>query len=364
MHDLMKTTLTATVLLALCTGSIVAEPPTTVLLLRNGHVLQGVVRDEGQTYHVTLPHGQIRVKAPEVEHWCRDLQDGYRRKRAAIRQGDVSDHLRLASWCLDRDMLGHAGFELDAAALAEPGHPMIAMLRRRLATASQSEPTSQRPSAAPAATGPSFEELDRLVEAIPSGTVEAFTTTVQPLLANNCTTSGCHLSNSESDFRLMRLPKGRIPSRRLTQRNLYTALRFINPDAPGESPLLKLALQPHGTAKTAAIKNRHSDAYRQLADWVDRAAGNRSPAPTAPPESIPRSLVPEVATVEPFAPAETPSTLQFGQSESLVEKAVYERPELAPLVKPLGPQRGAKIETFTPADPFDPEIFNRRHHAE
>jgi hypothetical protein len=188
------------------------------------------------------------VRKTEADCFCADLREAYQRLRAGT-SNDANEHLRLAQWCLRQGLLDVAAQEVDTAATLNPQHPMIEPLRRRL------EMSNQRPqaSAGPARSGNPYtlaEELDRMLRTLPPGSIEYFTQRVQPVLMNNCTTSNCHGQQSETAFRLFRIPSDRPASRRLTQRNLYTALQWIDRENPAASKLLTVPLAPHGTAKT------------------------------------------------------------------------------------------------------------------
>ena len=82
----------------------------------------------------------------------------------------------------------HARELTDAAAL-EPTHPKIAVLKHRL-TLAMNEQEATTEVAEVAKHSMSNDELDRMVRGMPEGTVELFSHTIQPMLLNNCTSSG------------------------------------------------------------------------------------------------------------------------------------------------------------------------------
>ena len=333
-------------------------PEPGVLLLRNGQVIEGKITRAGDLYYVTLPNGEIRIRAADVEFCCPNLEEGYRSKRAAVRLGNVHDHLELAQWSLRHGLFGHAGRELADALDADPTHPMIGVLERRLKMAMQPPATPPQP-AKPSNPAPSLEGLDRLVRGMPPGSVETFAERIQPLLMNNCTAAGCHGQGSETDFRLLRVPVGRPPSRRLTQRNLHATLQLIDREKPSASPLLTAPIRPHGTAKTAIFTDRQITQYRWMVDWVRRVAERPEPevpATVAPQEKPPvRAMPAESGGFDsPRPEASHPADRQI--VAEAVEKGLL---PLRPKVK-----RGASLPRFVPADPFDPEIFNRRFFGE
>jgi len=314
------------------------RPVPSVLLLQNGQVIEGNISRAGDTYFVGLPNGEIRIKAGSVELWCRSLEEGYQRKRAAIQRGNVHDHLDLAQWCIHHGLDSHAKGELDDAIAADPTHPMIGLLQRRLQAAVR-PPKDPAELAEPAADPPvSPEDLDRLIRGMPDGSVEAFTQSIQPLLMNNCTAAGCHGPDTPNEFRLLRFPPGEPPSRRLTQRNLHATLQWIDREEPAASPLLSAATRPHGTATTPVFTHRQLVQYQQLVQWVEQLAER------------PRPAIPATVDLRSRPPASP-----YDETEPVVDSA-----ESNPPTPPLGPEQGPPASQFAPIDPFDPEIFNRR----
>lgn len=319
-------------------ASLGPVPQEGLLLLRNGRVIQGTISRVGEVYHVTWPHGEIQVKAGRVEFCCRDLDEGYRSKRAIIQQGDVRDHLQLTQWCLRQGLLGYAGRELSDAMAAEPHHPMIGVLERRLRLAAR-PPRTVEPSK-PSPPRQSDEDLNTLVRDMPAGTVETFTRTVQPLLTNYCGTAKCHGPGSQSEFQLLRIPVGKPSSRRVTQRNLRTTLKFVDRETPDASRLLSVPIRPHGTAETAVFTDRQIDQYRRIVNWVHQVA--EAPA-NVTPATVTR---PKNASV--FASTTgTPAVNRLAADPFGAPEESERRDTPAPKPEP-------------PADPFDPEIFNRR----
>ena len=340
---------TSVAVLAVLTMVATAEQPAAlqpaarpgVLLLRNGQVVAGRIARSGDVYCVALPHGEIRVKAIGVELFCRDLEDGYWQKRAQLRDGNVDDHLRLAAWCLRHNLLGHAGRELARATAVDPAHPTLGLLERRLRSANSLPRPTSTPAHAATETAdpvPSLDELDRMVRAMPPGTVETFTQTIQPLLLNNCSSMGCHGPTSKTPLRLMRGSISTAPSRRLTQRNLHATLQHIDPKQPTASRLLTAASGPHGTSSKAGFTNRRSAAYGRLVEWVRTVAASRQP-----PDDV--------------AVVHAEDTVPVGDES--VSAAVFYQEDPADPPEPKI-KRGASMPGYIPVDPFDPELFNRR----
>jgi hypothetical protein len=315
-------------------------PQEGVLLLANGQILRGKITHGGDHYYVALDDGEIRLKASEVEIFCRTIEDGYERKRLGMLIGDADEHLDLAQWCIQHKLFGCAARELGEAMRLEPNHPKIAVLERRLQLAMNEQDVPQE---APPPGKPSLsnDELDRMVRGMPDGTVEAFSHTIQPMLLNNCTTSGCHGPGSTTSFSLLRIPLGRTPSRRLTQRNLHAALAQINTSAPSQSLLLAMSVREHGGARTAVFTSREVLQYRQLVAWVYRVSRAALPAEAQAPlaTSLERRAEPLLQSMPPpLGPPSAPPAV----TTTVVEK------------------KQAPDHRYVPIDPFDPEAFNRQ----
>ncbi len=315
-----------------------------MVVLRNGEVIEGKITHAEGLYVVDLSDGQIRLKEADVDLVCNSLEDGYRRKRSLIEVGNVHQHLELAQWCLRHELLGPTAVELADATAADPKNPMIGVLRHRLKMAMEPPPTAT--SKASAISGPSNDELDQMIRGMPRGVVESFTQSVQPVLLNHCTNSGCHGPQCAGGLRLYRIPKGNSSSRRVTQRNLYSVMQFVDQRDPSASKLLAAASSPHGTVQYAVFAEHQASQYQRLSDWINLMAqhtGSETPAAVAPaPVAEPPAPSPlpqrETKRAQPLpAPREQPSTRRDAHSSAKSERT---------------------------NDPFDPEVFNRRYAPE
>jgi len=252
-------------------------PVQRMLVLRNSRIIEGRIEQVDGGYVVDFGNGQIRVNSTEVELVCDGLEDGYRRKRAAIRPGNLHHHLALAQWCLRHDLLEHAAAELADAVAVEPDHPMIGILQHRLDMARKPPPPVRVDVARQATSGPSNDEVDGMVRNLPSGAVETFTQSVQPVLMNHCATGGCHGPQSADALRLFRVSLGKRASRRVTQRNLYSVLSLVDRNTPLDSRLLTVPIAPHGDVEHAIFNGHQAAQYRRLIDWVVQLSGQSAP---------------------------------------------------------------------------------------
>lgn len=317
-----------------------------ILVLRNGQTIEGRITLSEGLYVVDLGDGLIRVKSADVDLICSNLEDGYRRKRTAIQLGNIHHHLELCQWCLRRGLLEPAATELADATAADPTHPMIAALQHRLKLALEPPPASEP--AGKVVAGPSNGELDRMVRGLPRDAVESFTKSVQPVLMNHCATGGCHGPQSDYSLRLYRVTTGRSASRRLTQRNLYNVLPFVDRQNPLGSSLLTTPNSPHGTAKHAIFTEHQMAQYQRLVNWANQIAEQ------SPPD------VPATITPTPWLDPAGPDT---GHAPKVLsQEGRKARPLSATVESKKKAKRGAASASFNqPSDPHDPEIFNRRY---
>jgi len=247
-----------------------------LLLLRNGRLLQGQITRTEDRYTVVIPGGEISVKASDVQQHCRDVAEAYRVKRAMARLDSVQDHIELAQWCHRLGLAELAAEELAEAKAIEPTHPMLPLVERQLKVALQPKDAAAEP-APPAISGPSVHDLDRMVRVMPPKTMETFAQVIQPMLVNHCGSAACHGPGAQTRFHLLRPPVGSLPSRRLTQRNLYAVLEWVDRDDPGKSPLLTIPTRPHGTARAPVFTNSQTAIFGHLYDWCYRVSRAQSP---------------------------------------------------------------------------------------
>lgn len=404
-------------------GPPAVAPREGVVLLANGEIIRGTIIPAGDRYDVHLESGEISLRKADIAVVCQTVEECYRHLRAQIDSGRVQDHLQLAEWCIRNRLFAEAQSELADARKADPTHPKIRLVESRLELAQspvKAETSVEQPSGVvrAVATAP----LEVAARNLPPGTMETFTNTIQPLLVNNCSKSGCHAGRSEGGFKLERLHP-RFSSRSITQRNLEQVLALVNRDDPPQSPILQTPIHPHASVKVPIFTDRQQGQYRQLVQWVYAVAGSHTPseAPSLAERTSPllqnvpgasgsvpgaSDIMPAAAELEAELPDVTtqpeavvlpeqnandpPAELPAGEARQEVEFApmasekAYTPEQLQALgLDPTGEpihatagalrrgtmrrenenvQRGAKAPAgFTPRDEFDPEIFNRRY---
>ncbi len=401
------------------------EPSEGLLILRNGQIITGRITNLGEYYSVVLPEGELRLRRSEVEFACRDLAEAYQRKRTLVGADNVLDRLQLAQWCVRHGLFEEAAAELVDARRLEPNHPLIAAVQRRLEAALEPAPPPARQTTTDAEV--TIEQLERMMRALPPGSVETFTRLVQPLLMNSCAAGGCHGPQAEK-LPLLRVPPGKPVTRRITQRNIYQALKYVDARKPEASPLLTVPLQPHGNASAPIFTDRTAAQHERLVQWVMEVTGRSQSHMPATVSRHPLAGISAVQVAEPgyyfpdppnspnnpqnaaeAAKPNPPGSLRLPGSGAGLddwEPAAQETPKSSlgetgasamqptsfPKAGPPAEQAsngrspsGGKphhlqggrsqpgkpaaatnppaklVQPIVPADPFDPEIFNRRY---
>ena len=338
-----------------------AGPIPGILALHNGQVISGKVLRDGDRYVVTLGESAtVRIPVTAVQFCGDNLRQVYRLKEAAVLATDIVGQLRLAQWCIRHGLLAEAEHLL-ARTASQRNLPQWSDLQRRLKLARRPPVATTTTQTKPATTKPP-PELEQILQDISTRSLQEFTSFVQPLLLNRCSTTTCHGSQSKSPLKLIKPSRGRAMPTRYTQRNLYNTWQTLDPQQPDQSPLINITTAPHG-GTAALFTQREWDQYQRLVTWVRRAT-SKSPAPNP-------SGIKQPATV--LAQPRSAAKKTAGDSATATEEANLQRAASveAVLNSPVLPMEKKKPLPATEApkslpgtsDPFDPELFNRRFHA-
>ncbi len=366
--------LALTLHIGLCSGT---EPSTasgestaelaSILVLRDGGVLTGNVSRLDDGYLIHRGGTEIQVPTAKVLISCRTLAEGYEARRGEINPASADAHLSLAAWCMMHGLKPQAARELSDVRALEPAHPRLALLERRLAAAepvaTPNHSANQRLPSTPIATAPldvrEFHTSPLATETKLSGpVVERFTRKVQPILVNNCTTSGCHHRGGSEQFQLDRALLHGLANRRTTMQNLSATLALVDRQQPHLSPLLIVPRQTHGSMNAPLFGPRHTAVFNHLVEWValvtqaepTESAGLPTPQPDRD-VALPNN-------------SEQPPFMQNGsQSLSTTSIANLDQEPGSLRVKPLV-RYGAQLQPWQPKDAFDPEIFNRQQRVQ
>ncbi|MGI8980713.1 MAG: hypothetical protein ACR2FY_15915 [Pirellulaceae bacterium] len=329
-----------------------------VLLLKNGHVMQGSITKAGDYFVLTLGKtGEVRLPAADVETQCVDLDDAYRFQAALLSSKKAEPHLTLAEWCLRYGLRQQAEDQVAFARQLEPENAKIAQLELRLKTAAAvPAPSGARAESSSSTVG--VKQLDETLAELPKGSMERFSVVIQPMLINRCGANGCHGPAAKSNFHLLRPSAGQMMSKRFSQRNLFTVLQYLDKDNPEESRLVTMPQEKHGSTLSPVFDKRSQHQLDDLIAWAKLLANE------PPHAALPNSI----------RPAQTLLT----QSGSAAKTGGKVPPNIAPMNagekpdsgKPRAPRppsikdiksEGSGQEPAAPRDPFDPEIFNRKH---
>ena len=336
-------------------------PPAKVLVLHDGGVLVGKVSRLDDYYVVSTEGGEIHVPAASVLITCARLEDAYEHRRTLIMQPTAEAHLTLAAWCIRYGLFPQAARELVDARGLDPRNSRIALLERRLTSASEPrlhdrrEPVVQARHDRPAPVNQPASTLDpALVNELPNGAIERFTRRVQPILVNNCTTSGCHQPGGQQEFQLDRALLHGLANRRSTRRNLAATLALVDRTQPQLSPLLSVSRRAHGGMSSPIFGPRQQAAFTHLVDWVTLLTAPEPPEA----ESAPVAANATATLSEAVLPAQAMPSVGTDLETDTMQAIYLDENELTALDdRPV--QYGAQLQAWQPKDEFDPEIFNR-----
>ncbi|MEX2315523.1 MAG: hypothetical protein WD669_00110 [Pirellulales bacterium] len=324
-----------------------AEPPFDgLLLLRSGGMIRGKISRSADRWIVTNANRQIEIPVKSAELACRSLEEAYELLRKRIVRPTAEAHMTLADWCLRFDLHPQASRELLDARGLDPRHPRLRLLEERLAVANRRRlppaivttavATHVEPPVAKTQAVADPGEVSALPAQLSENAIERFTRKIQPVLVNNCTTSGCHQPGGAQQFQLDRALLHGMANRRSTMNNLTATLALVDRERPQLSPLLTVPRSAHGGMEHAVFGPHQDQLVAQLIDWV--------------------------ALLTAAPPAEDASKLAASDAAASgpVTPAIYEEPATLAPRSSVGPRYGAQLQpVWQPKDAFDPEIFNR-----
>ena len=313
-----------------------------IVLLRNGQTMKGNITRTGDYYLVTRGvTSEVRLPAASVELVCAGLEGLYRHKMSQLERGNGMGHLALARWCLQHDLAARAADQALMAFALDPNEAGLDTIERQL-LAMEGPADDATPVTPKARAAPTLHEVEKVIDALPAGAVQQFVTSVQPLLVNRCATNGCHGSRSKSEFQLLRPTLRQSLPRRMTRRNLFATLGYVDRSNPRQSKLLMVSKAPHGGRK-AVFSAAETRQVQLLAKWIAVLADQ-------PIVDLPSSVV------------RPPAFLLQTHTEAMAEagRAFSTTETLPAALQSWTGQRGDRAEDYQPRDPFDPELFNRR----
>lgn len=324
-----------------------------VLILRNGNILEGVVRPAGAYYRVEQAGATMQVPVNQVETVCGSLNEAYEVRRSNRVGSSVDSNLELARWCLRHNMLDQAAREILDARIKDANHPALKLLDLQLRQ--QMEVVARKSHASepkPAAPGPGVV-LASHEQRLPTGpeplapsteSQAEFIRSVQPMLVFGCATGGCHQPGSRQKLQLDRWALEGNGNPTLIRQNLGSVLAYINRDDPPSSPLMRWARQSHGVAGARPSAPLASYQAGILLEWLNQVCGVQT-------ATLEHSA--EADSQAPPTPlAEGPRTFPGGDAGTAPP---FDRTGATTIGAAT-----AGAPPYQPRDPFDAEAFNRR----
>lgn len=372
-----------------CVASDDHEPSERVILMQSGRVLTGVATRNAGGWLVEQANGRIQVPIEQVTLVANSMVDAYRKQRDAIVEPTPATHMALAQWCISYRLHNEARDELKKCLKLDADHSAARKLLHRLDETldpvEMKKPAAIDKNTLRTADGFMIPDAESL-GGLSSDAAITFTQRIQPLLVNKCGNTSCHGTTKpgerDAGFHLTPVRPGNTAHRLYTERNLAEVMRYIDRNDPGQSPLLTL---PQGThAGTAGVFNGttgHAQ-IKMLRSWIKTVADEKRAQdeefavrpsivakarqavaevqaanpdwPEENPEKIPRKLPVNTAAT----PLKGGSEFKPETPDRKVQQASDQRPEAGNIQSKVSPR-----DVERTADPFDPEVFNRRFHS-
>jgi hypothetical protein len=260
-------------------------------------------------------------------------------------------------------LLSRAAEHLLEAQRLDAHNPRNESFERRLQWAAR-YPTGKTTARRPPRPATTDEEVERTARELPPGVVEAFTANVQPVLLNRCAANCCHGPTSQAEYRLLRPTVDGEVTRRLTQRNLHASLQMVDKEAPKKSPLLMMPSAAHGNAPKAVFGKQDAQQYDRIKAWVRLVTSGRGGVQPAAFFQPDHAALQASSGERPADQGRTSSALETGNPAAGIRGVCAQdgiHPSDSPqheFPRPFG--QGQTPRHWSPKDPFDPELFNRR----
>ncbi|MGI9472835.1 MAG: hypothetical protein ACR2NZ_14950 [Rubripirellula sp.] len=361
------------------------------VLLKNDNVLFGEAEQVGEFVVIrTGQAGEIRLSRSDVACWADSLRNLYRFRVDHRTNGDVLTHLSDARWCLRYDLYDLAAAELRLVRQFDSDNQQAdsieQQLRRQVAPAPKATSVAGESSSEPSKTmvAPvSFDGERPASDPVDPTTLRRFASHVQPMLINRC--GSCHQRSmqSEENAWALSLPSpGSRASSEMTRTNLASSIEYLDVDVPEASLLLIKATEPHGGA-AAPLNARNAKAIWSFQQWIltatsamarakDRRRIAGRSADSRPPERDGR-----VDGSEPKNDRRDGNAghrdAGHGDDGSAVSNASVDEPSSSDAFVEQRETMTLRVDATSPseprrlpqvANPFDPDLFNRRFHPD
>lgn len=242
-----------TCLLAMAAGVAVDVACGDALLLHGGRVVSGSVTRNDSVYVVSTAGGRRAYPAENVLMQGESVDGLYR--KLAHRTFGQEQHLKLAEWCVENALQSRAIEQLDQCRRTDP---RVVRLREK---ADAIVTTSAEQVAPP-------KETRTTAFGLSPETVRMYRRKVSPLIRNACGGAACHGPSAA-----VPLHASPVAMPNETRAMIAAALRRVAPLDPSGSPLVRMAVTPHGGSSGSPLKGPAASRQAELlATWASRAA--------------------------------------------------------------------------------------------
>ncbi len=271
-----------------------------LVLLNDGRIISGVISDSEDDGKITItqPAGVMRFPERKVVRAFDSIQELHQYKCDQVPEGDMDEQLKLAQWCMSKDLIAEAEGHLKNILAIDPKHGQakamvasikmtetrVAMNHQRDAAVQQTgaEVVEAAPAGRPATLDSAVVQGARrglgvgdlpVVFDLPPGAAlkraSEFQKYVHPVLQTYC--AKCHNDRYEGDFHLIGFKTRAERTPDTLRANLDAVLRIVDRANPGRSELLASSLRPHGQGSNTRpiFAGSNDQAYRILAAWVN-----------------------------------------------------------------------------------------------
>ncbi|MFG0295637.1 MAG: hypothetical protein ACF8PG_06990 [Maioricimonas sp. JB045] len=327
-----------------------------VLVLKSGKVLKGEVTSVAGGYQIRQPIGTSMIPFETVLLTAPNLPAAYSKLSANQRHPTYITHVQIAQWCADNGLYDEARRELAAAIRLEPQRRPAREMLKQVELKTNPTPRHLTTPMPTPRTEDGFVPSEVISAAgISPELTQDFIRKVQPLMVNKCGNASCHGPASGNAFTIDIVRSGRRNQRSHSERNLAATLRQIDASQPDLSPLLR---RPAGLADTAHrtvfAGPRGQQQLAILRNWVAGVTGASEQIAAAPATS------PEAAsTVSATSADATGSGIVTADYDASMSDGPSARPTAAVSDNALLD----RVLVEERADPFDPDIFNRKVHG-
>ncbi|MEM9412869.1 MAG: hypothetical protein AAGA30_17290, partial [Planctomycetota bacterium] len=203
----------------------------------------------------------------------------------------------------------------------------------------------------------SLETLESTTKSLPRESVSMFKRKIEPLLIHSCYTAKCHHSNSDEMPLLGKSAIGKL-TRRISQRNLYSILKFADFDQPMDSRLLSAAALPHAGQENAILKIG-SQEFQNLRVWLISVSSTPYRFHEIPAAFFSSDLTVDSTGTTPPQADQIPEAKALKDDHDIVSKATATSTKNS-----LTDSSPDSSTTHGPSDPFDPTLFNTKYRAQ